>query len=103
MLQEAAKHGPHRANTGTHWLSHMEFQSPPHLLLVQGVVLQSIHLQELLGHADAGQLCKDTKVAGHPEACKGETRIVGMGWGANFKKKNLSSIDTDSWAKLAVL
>lgn len=80
----------HRANTGTHWLSHMEFQSPPHLLLVQGIVLQSIHLQELLGHADAGQLCKDTKVAGHPEACKGakgESRVVGMGWGANFKKK----------------
>lgn len=38
------------------------------LLLVQGIVLQPIHLQELLGHADAGQLCKDAEVAGHPEA-----------------------------------
>lgn len=53
-----------------------------YLLLVQGVVLQTIHLQELLGHPDAGQICKDTKVAGHPKACegaKGVSWVVGMG------------------------
>lgn len=73
--------GP-RDNTGTHWLSHREFQSPPHLLLVQSIVLQSFYLQELLGHPDAGQLGKDAKVAGYPKACegaKGESWVVGMG------------------------
>ena len=50
---------------------------------MQSIVLQSIHLQELLGHPDAWQLCKDTKVAGHPEACrgaKGKSTVAGMGW-----------------------
>lgn len=68
-----------RANTGTHWLSRREFQGPPYLLLVQRIVLQPIYLQELLGHPDAGQLCKDPEVAGHPKACKGAegvTRVV---------------------------
>lgn len=39
-----------------------------YLVLVQGVVLQPVHLQQLLSHPDAGQVCEDAQVAGHPEA-----------------------------------
>lgn len=89
--------GP-RDNTGTH--ESQGVPKPPHLLLVRSIVLQSFYLQELLGHPDAGQLGKDAKVAGYPKACegaKGESWVVGMGQGTNH---NLSSTDTDSWAKL---
>lgn len=53
----------------------------PHLLLVQGVVLQPIHLQELLGHPDAGQVCEYAEVAGHPKTCRGRGRgnVDGVG------------------------
>lgn len=43
----------------------------PHLLLVLGIVLQPIHLQEFLGYPNARQVCEDAEVTGHPEACKG--------------------------------
>lgn len=96
---EAPPRGGHphpRANRCTR-LESQGVQDPPHLLLVQGVVLQPVHLQELLSHPNTGQICKDTKVAGHPKACKGArgvSWVAGMGEGPN---QNLFlSIDTDS-------
>lgn len=57
----------------------------PHLVLVQGVVLQPVHLQQFLGHPNAGQVCEDAEVAGNPEAYRRGAGWVGsepssLGW-----------------------
>lgn len=52
-----------------------------HLVPVQGVLLQPVHLQQLLGHPDAGQVREDAQVAGHPEAWGGQRAMSQGGQG----------------------
>lgn len=42
----------------------------PNLLLVQLIPNQAIHVQEVLGHANARQVCQDSEVTGYAKFCQ---------------------------------